>query len=54
MEADKGYLSFEVTIPDAEQNKRLPEKLRKELPDIPTWAVCVLRGRPMPCADRLQ
>lgn len=32
-------IPFEVTIPDAEQDKRLPEKLREELPGILSWAV---------------
>jgi P4 family phage/plasmid primase-like protien len=30
---------FEVTIPDAEQDKDLPAKLREELPGILAWAV---------------
>jgi putative DNA primase/helicase len=32
-------IPFEVMIPDAEQDKRLPEKSRKELPDILVWTV---------------
>jgi putative DNA primase/helicase len=30
---------FNVTVPDSEQDKQLPEKLRTELPGILTWAV---------------
>jgi putative DNA primase/helicase len=30
---------FNVTIPDSEQDKRLPEKLKEELPGILVWAV---------------
>ena len=30
---------FNVTIPDPEQDKRLPEKLKEELPGILAWAV---------------
>ena len=30
---------FSVTIPDAEQDKQLPERLRAELPGILAWAV---------------
>jgi P4 family phage/plasmid primase-like protien len=32
-------IPFEVTIPEAERDKRLPEKLRAELPGILAWAV---------------
>ena len=32
-------IPFTVTIPDEEQDKELPEKLRKELPAILSWAV---------------
>lgn len=31
---------FSVTIPKARQDKRLPEKLKPELPGILAWAVC--------------
>jgi putative DNA primase/helicase len=30
---------FKVTIPDGEQDKSLPQKLRRELPGILAWAV---------------
>ena len=30
---------FDVTIPDKERDKKLPEKLRQEMPGILTWAV---------------
>src|SRR5213594_2754704 len=33
------WVSTEVTIPDAEQDKTLPDKLRAELPGILRWAV---------------
>jgi putative DNA primase/helicase len=33
------FIPFMVTIPEAEQDKRLPEKLFKELPGILRWAV---------------
>ena len=32
-------IPFTMTIPDAEQDKRLPEKLRGELPGILNWAI---------------
>lgn len=32
-------IPFDVTIPDAEKDERLPEKLRAELPRILAWAV---------------
>ena len=32
-------IPFEVMIPEEERDKRLPEKLRAELPGILTWAV---------------
>jgi putative DNA primase/helicase len=32
-------IPFEVTVPDAEQDKRLPEKLRAEMPGILRWAL---------------
>ena len=32
-------IPFDVTIPDAQQDKRLPEKLREELPGILNWAI---------------
>jgi putative DNA primase/helicase len=32
-------IPFEVTIPDAEQDKRPPGKSREELPDILAWTV---------------
>ena len=32
-------MPFEVIIPDAEQDKSLPDKLRDELPGVLAWAV---------------